>query len=326
MSAVQRGTSAAAASARGRSFRPAWSLAAGTGLRVRVSWFAVASAVVLSLNEVPWLARNPDGSIGVHRPFAPVVVATLATWIAWSVGARPWRRRAGERRQRERGGERWWLDRDWPSSGVERRIAPGIRGPSVLVTSVVIATLAFCALALSYLGSISPLSWNPTAAGSPEEWGWVPAPAGVVVAAWTTPFLWWILVAGPRLGRGQFVVSWPSLPQRTGGRCAFHVATSPGSTRIDSVRVFLRCIRTRHRTFLPLAAWNARLVWAREARLRLGAYVGPESHLVAEFDVPADAPPTDLHAKDAVRWEVLVLGTVAGTEYADSVLVPVYAA
>lgn len=157
-----------------------------------------------------------------------------------------------------------------------------------------------------------------------DDLGWVPVPAYVIVATWALPLIWLVAVVGPRIERGRLVVAWPELPQRTGARVTFHVATSPGGARIDCVRVFLRCVRIRRGLLLPLEAWNARLAWVAEARLPLGAYVGPETHLRAEFDVPADAPSTDLYADDAVRWEVLVLGTVGAADYAQSVDVPVY--
>jgi hypothetical protein len=149
-----------------------------------------------------------------------------------------------------------------------------------------------------------------------------PTPQSLVVQVLT--LAWLALVLRPRLGRGRLVVAWPALPQRTGGRCAFHVGTSPGGARIDGVRVFLRCI-VEARTPDNLWVRRPRLLWVAEARLPFGAHVGPDSHLLAAFDVPADRPETCLLTDPPVHWEVLVLGRVAGTEYADRVTVPVYA-
>jgi hypothetical protein len=219
-----------------------------------------------------------------------------------------------------RGGERWWEDRDWPEKGAERRIARGLAGTNLLVSLWVLAGLGMCAAVLAYTWRMNGPYLN-----KPEYLGWVQAPAAVAVAAYVLPLAWLLVIVVPRLGRGRLVVAWPQIPQNTGTRCTFHVGTSPGGARIDCVRVFLRCVRSRARPLLPVADWGARLAWVAEARLPLAAYAGPQRHLVAQFDVPADAPPTDLNARDAVRWEVLVLGTVGGADYADAVVVPVYA-
>lgn len=304
-----------------RRFREGWSLAAGTGLRARVSGFAVAAALALPLGVIRRVTSAPNGDVHVFQPFVAVLPAVLAAWISWSIAGRPWRRSAGERRRRDRGGERWWLDRAWPASGATRWMATGIAGSSVASAFTLAATFALCASSCAY-ATRNPGYYRKYI---DEAIGPIPVSPAVAIAVWALPLVWLLIVLVPRIGRGRLLVAWPSFPQRTGGRCAFHVGTSPGGARIDSVRVFLRCIRTPSRPFLPLATWNARLLWVGEARLPLGAYAGPQRHLVAMFDVPAEAPPTDLHAKDAVRWEVLVLGTVGGADYADSVIVPVYA-
>ena len=321
MSAEGTGPTTVGRASRVRTFRPAWSLAAGTGLRARVSWFAVAAGLALPLGTFGHYTTV--GGFHMVRPFAAVLPVVLAAWIVWSFAARSWHRRAGERRRRDRDGAAWWQDRDWPASGLEHRTARGMRGPTGPVSVAVVALFGAFAMTLSLVGGL-PLHPGQIR-GDPEIFGWVPAAAGVVVAAWTLPLVWVLLVFVPRFGRGRLVVAWPELPQRTGARCTFHVGVSPGGTRIDGARVFLRCVRTPSRPFLPLANWNARLAWVAEARLPLGAYLGPQSHLRAEFGVPAAAPSTDLLADDTVRWELLVLGTVGGGDYADSVIVPVYA-
>jgi hypothetical protein len=305
-------------------FRRSWSLAAGTGTRPRVP--VVVPVVVIALVVALGIQSPLGGSRRFAHTAGPWVLAlAYPSLVTATHAARELRRVLGESRRRQRGGAVWWRDRDWPTAGAERRIAPGIRAPGVPVALAVIAAFAYCVLALSMLGRMSTRAWAPTPRGDePFFWGWVPASAAVVVAAWALPLIWLAVVVGPRLGRGRLVVAWPELPQRTGARVAFHVATSPGGARIDGVRVFLRCVRTRSRPLLPLRTWNARLAWVGEARLPLNAYVGPETHLRAEFDVPADAPSTDMHADDAVRWKLLVLGTVGAADYAQSVDVPVY--
>lgn len=303
-----------------RPVRTAWPLAAGTAIQPRLTWLAILFAL-LPLGQVRWLKTDPQGFFRASRPFAAAFPVAVAAWIAWSIAGRAVLRQVGERRRRAHGGGTWWRDMAWPANGVERRIAPGVRGPSVPVAIAVVTTFAVVAAALAGAWRLGGMYTQ-----RPEDWGWTPTSALVEVAAWALPLAWLLVALVPRLGRGRLVVSWPTFPQFSGGRCSFHVGTSPGGARIDGVRVFLRCIRVRNRPFLPLATWNSRLAWVAEARFPLGAYAGPESHLRVEFDVPADAPSTDLHAADAVRWELLILGTVGATDYADCVDVPVYAA
>jgi hypothetical protein len=266
-----------------------------------------------------WLEMTPDG-VRRHWPGRDAIPAALVACVVWLLIARTSLRRIGARRRLRRGGDLWWRDQDWPRQGVERRVATGVRGTwTPLVLSAALTGL-LCVAGWQYLDSHANI-WR-----DPYLFGWMPhVPGAFLVAAYALPFAWICVVLFPRLGRGRLIVAWPTFPQFTGGRCAFHVATSPGGARIDGVRVFLRCIRTPFRPLLPLATWNARLVWVAEARLPLASHVGPESHLRAEFDVPATAPPTDLHADDAVRWEVLVLGTVGSADYVECVDVPVYA-
>jgi hypothetical protein len=184
------------------------------------------------------------------------------------------------------------------------------------------ATLLWVALfLLCFAVCTRPGNWRDA-----DNLGWVPTHWSVAVATYALPVAFLALVVGPRLLRGRLVVSWPTFPQFTGGRCAFDLRTSSARARIDDARVFLRCIRKRRRPIPILPGWNDRLVWVAEARLPLGTHVGPETSVRAEFDVPAGAPSTDLHADDAVRWELLVLGRVGAADYVDAVVVPVYGA
>ena len=297
--------------------RPAWSLAAGTGTRPRLG---IALPLVVVACACALGIQSPlGGSRRVAHTVGPWVLAlAYPSWLTVTHAARELRRALGESRRRERGGAAWWRDRAWLASGVERPIGAGMQATSFALSITVAATLTMCACCVT-------LALGYDRYGTPEDLGWVSASASVVVATWVLPLIWLVVVVGPRLGCGRLAVAWLELPQRTGTRVAFHVGTSPGGARIDGVRVFLRCVRTRSRPLLPLTSWNARLAWVAEARLPLGAHVGPETHLRVAFDVPADAPSTDLHADDAVRWELLVLGTVAGTDYAQGVDVPVYA-
>jgi hypothetical protein len=286
---------------------------------MRPRWSALLVLAVVVLAAAAEI-RTPFHALrGFDRDAGPMILPLgYLSWVTVVWAARELRHLVGERRRRARGGAVWWRDREWPARGVERRISPGIRGSSVTVTLTVVATFALCAGTFAYAGGM----WDRYQRLKDL---WVPTSAAVVLAAWVLPLIWLVFLLVPRLGRGQLVVSWPEFPQRTDGRCTFHVGVSPGGATISGVRVFLRCVRVRHRPYLPLTAWNARLASAAEARLPLNSHVGPETEVVATFDVPADAPPTDLHADDSVRWEVLVLGTVGASDLALAVPVPVYA-
>jgi hypothetical protein len=302
-----------------QSFRKSWSLAAGTGIRPRVPVVVPIVVVVLAVALGTYLPFG--GSRRLGRQAAPwIVLLAYPSWMTIALAARDVRRVLGESRRRVRGGAPWWKDRAWLATGVERPVGAGMRGASIAVALAV-------AVAYGLFAAGHAAAWRTGGPhmSRPQDWGWSPATAPVVIAAFVLPLLWILVILVPRVGLGRLVVAWPELPQRTGTRVAFHIATSPGGARIDCVRVFLRCVRVRRRLFVPLDAWNARLAWVAEARLPLGAYVGPQSHLRVEFDVPADAPTTDFHGIDAVRWEVLVIGAVGGSDYADSVTVPVYA-
>jgi hypothetical protein len=313
MRAERRGAPAATAAVRGRPFRPAWSLAAGTGAvpsagltHVVVAALLAVDLLAVALLPTPtaWrILRSVDQGGGCATVF--VALAALPF-------VRPVRARLGGMRRRSRGGAVWWRDRDWSTEGIGRWIAFGFRGTSVVVA--VAATATVCSLA--HFAVWLRLGWAAI---------WETTPQLAILTAVTDALMvaWLAIVLVPRLIGGRLIVAWPSFPQFTGGRCVFHVGTSPGGARIDGARVFLRCIRRD--LDVPLSAHGAHLVWVGEARLRAGTYLGPESHQRVDFDVPSRAPPTDLHARSAVRWELLVLGTIAGADYADSVTVPVYA-
>lgn len=305
---------------RGRLARPAWSLAAGTEVRPRIAFALLLAVALLAVAIGTYVPFGGYRKLG--RQAGPWIVAlAYPSWLTITHAAREMRRAIGESRRRRHGGAPWWRDLAWPANGMQRPVSSGIRGASIAVAVSVGATLGLYAL-----GRSSVWGYTGYQVTGPQDWGSLRAAAPLVIAAIAVPLLWLLVVIGPHLGRGYLIVAWPSFPQRTGTRCAFHIGVTPGGARIDNARVFLRCVRTQARPFLPLATWNERLAWVAEARLVLGAYVGPQNELRVEFDVPASAPSTDLHAADAVRWELLVLGNAGGADYAERVTVPVYAA
>jgi len=275
--------------------------------------------IAFAMDEFQWL--EPAGEVGVfhvHRPGRGVLPAALVAWIAWKLSSRAVNRTLGKSRSRHRDGMPWWRDRAWSMGAVTRRIDEGLPRTSSYVAWTIAAGIAYCACCFAVIG-------NTDTKDAELILRWVPTHWSIAVATCVLPVAFLALVVGPRLLRGRLAVSWPTFPQFTGGRCAFDLRTSSARARIDGVRVFLRCVQTRRRPIPILPGWRDRLVWVAEARLPLNACVGAEETQRAEFDVPASAPATDLHADDAVRWELLVLGTVGAADYADAVVVPVYA-
>jgi hypothetical protein len=320
MSAEQASPVSAPTPGRRPRLRPSSSLAAGWSSTPAIHRFAGSVVVTAAVTAAWWTLSFNDYGNPIRRP-SNAIGWMLAAWLAWALVERPLLRWLGERRRRRRGGALWWRDRDWRAGATERRLSMGLPGVATpLAVSIGLAGL-LCVGGWWYLDTHTNMWGDPFLFDCMYD-----APATFVVATYALPLGWLLIVLLPRLGRGRLVVSWPSFPQFTGTRCSFHVGTSADGATIEDVRVFLRCVRVRHRPLLPLDAWNARLVWVAEARSRLGAVIGPESHLRAEFDVPARLPATDLRAADAVRWELLVVGRIGVTDYADSVVVPVYAA
>lgn len=198
-----------------------------------------------------------------------------------------------------------------------RRIAAGLAGPPILRALL----LAVWITAFSLRPFIIP---GPTMFGPPRP--------GL---AWSAPFPWtnpaipglavgaaWLLVALallPRLGKGRLVVAWPGRPPATGGTADFHVGTSDGGARLDGVRVLLRCVRESRCGVVR----RPEILWVRDAGLDRDAAITPGDDLRVRFDVPARLPATDLQARDAIYWELVVLGRVGPHDYADCVLVPV---
>jgi hypothetical protein len=310
-----------------RPFRASFGLAAAScATRRKVpTWFVAIAALtaVTSLARIcadyAWMESIRTGSESevlrvLNAVSTPLLLGIVLLWIF----ERRIRRFLALRRQQARGGARWWLDADWPAAAAERRIARGVRTTLSTPLAVALALLAFwCAMGHMVTWGCASSGRFATAMELALE-----APSVVLQGA---ALVWLIVVLLPRTGRGRLIVAWPSFPQRTGGTCSFHVGTTDGGARIDGVRVFLRAIAEARWPQNPLVR-RPRLLWVAEATgLGIGAHVSPDHHLRAAFAVPADLAETCLVEKATVHWEVLVVGTVGGAEYADRVTVPVYA-
>lgn len=114
-------------------------------------------------------------------------------------------------------------------------------------------------------------------------------------------------------------------PYFTGERATFRVSLAGRAPAepFDTVQFLLRCVVETPR----LRGWarpDARCVVAMPAVAVTRAADGTESHVVA-FDVPADAPGTDLLARGPVYWELVVQAASPAWTYEQAFRVPVYA-
>ena len=209
-----------------------------------------------------------------------------------------------------------------------RRIASGV-GPSSRIRAVVLVlwTVAIASQLILVL-----IGWNSfmRAGFRPAIEGGVPAVAVALALAFVT------LTLRPLAMKGRVVVSWTDAPQRVGGPVTFCVGTSPRAANIDRACVHLRCIRESPRAGLlgRLGFRERTILWTRpaedsfDARTRTGSpaadrFIGPTREIRERFEVPAGLHGTDLWARDATMWDVLIAGDVGSSAFALAVPVPV---
>ncbi len=118
--------------------------------------------------------------------------------------------------------------------------------------------------------------------------------------------------------QGGLQVRWPSFPIRPGGRVVFHIATTPGGSRMTDTIVALRC----HGPLGTFDAWDHYPMTV--TYLPADRTPGPDEFVEVAFDIPADAPSNDLHAKRPTRWELVVAGDTPWGEIVEVLPVPVY--
>jgi hypothetical protein len=222
--------------------------------------------------------------------------------ILWLAGAILWciylYRRFG--RREPRGGPAWERDRAW---GRDAEVRSPWQRCSLRGVSFLAAWTLFSAwMVMRRNGVMSPSIY-------------IAAGCGVFVAVAMTRA--WL--------QGGVEVRWPEFPTRTGMRARFHVATTAGGTSVPVLSVALRCVASRRGEggSQSEASIVSELPCATPGPLA----AGPDEFVTVEFDVPADAPGTDLSRRGDERyWELVVLGTTAWGKIAETFVVPIYAA
>ncbi len=261
------------------------------GCLVRLGWIALVTAVLGVAAAVFVLAARiiagPDSA----------ALGGAAWLIASIVGAVYFVRWRDRRRTSE--SAPWERDRSWPRNGEVRSAPlPGV-GARELAFVPVLAAGGWLVL------------WHGAGGLSGK----------IVACVVTTGALLW---CARSWFAGGVQARWVEFPMRTGTRVCIHVATTRGASSMSEFVAFLRCVETRR---LSCYVDSAAQVVASVACATPGPLAaGPDEFVIAEFDIPADAPGTDLSRPGEERyWELVVLGTTAWGKIAETSVVPIYA-
>jgi hypothetical protein len=205
------------------------------------------------------------------------------------------------RRDRRRAGDSapWERDRNWPRDRAVRTAFLRELEPGAIAVTLL---LVVGALLMPQMGTFTSghLVWISLAAAG--------------VAAYLARD--WLV--------GGLQVRWDEFPMRTGTRVRLHVAMTAGGTSMSEFSASLRCVE------------SAPISEDLDSAARVAACVpcatpgplaaGPDEFVTVEFDIPADAPGTDLSCRGDERyWELVVMGTTAWGRIAETFVVPIYA-
>lgn len=130
-----------------------------------------------------------------------------------------------------------------------------------------------------------------------------------------------------RYGRSRLHYDW--FPFHTGEGASLRLTLSRPRA-FDRLRVTLRAVEEAYEDRSDDAQRDTRVVpycVHEEVREYTGedARLGSGGELSLEFDIPADAPTTALAERPPTYWELAVRGEIAGADYREVFLVPVYA-
>lgn len=230
----------------------------------------------------------------------------VIAWLLLSIVGATWFVRSRERR-RVPAAAPWERDRKWPRGGearggIERGLSPW-RWASLWI----IIPILHAAGGLLVLG-----------------WGGVVSPGLFAAFAVSVVLVVFVVLLTRAWLQGGVELRWDDFPMRTGTRVRFHVATTTGGSSMPEFTATLRCVETRSGAFDIERPTEIVCSVPRATNGPLAA--GPEEFVTVEFDIPADAPGTDLDRPGDERyWELVVLGTTAWGKIAESFVVPVYA-
>ncbi len=191
----------------------------------------------------------------------------------------------------------WTNDRPWRRDGDVRRSLWSELPPTTILT---VAVVAFVHLAVA-----------TTAPGTLYHYIVALLSIGIVVVILRA----WL--------RGGVQVRWDAFPLRTGSRARFHIAVTAGGSSMSQFAARLRCI---HPTYRPGDLGISLNVLEVPCATSGTLAAGPEEFVTIEFDIPADAPGTDLSRRGEERyWALAIVGTTAWGKIAETFVVPIYA-
>jgi len=124
---------------------------------------------------------------------------------------------------------------------------------------------------------------------------------------------------------GDSELRWERFDVRAGQRLTARFATSRSGASFETIQFRLR--RYEERAGKRVSALS-HVVATHEAKYRLPADIpppGPDEAVLAHFDVPADAPPTDLLGDVPSWWELEVSGQTSCGAYQEHFRAPVFA-
>jgi hypothetical protein len=119
--------------------------------------------------------------------------------------------------------------------------------------------------------------------------------------------------------RGGPQVKFDRFPYLLGEPAVFWIATTSGASRLERAEVLLRCVHVPWRE-PPLVLFTRHAVLPREHP------PGPDEFVAADLGaLPREGAGTVIHAKEPVRWELLVAGRTRWGPLVETFVVPVYA-
>jgi len=278
-----------------------------------VAWTILSTPLAPVVDACSSTGTGPRVSAGSWA----VAAGTFVVGLVFASSGRLWdvvRRVRGQRRSRKRGDAPWFRDRNWNASQAAQ---------TLFFHSPLPRWMWAIFIALISWGFVAAAFW-PNGKPSLDLPPCVPVVVGAVL-------LGEVALLRPERGRWKqyVVVAWPSLPQVVGDRVTFQVGTSGRRTlTLSEARLVLRCVREER--FGPLGIRRrASSVYRSELILAPEVVIGPALDVRVEFDVPADAPPTDFVGDPAVFWELAVLGYRQGGRsgralVAEPIFVPIY--
>ena len=142
--------------------------------------------------------------------------------------------------------------------------------------------------------------------------------------------VWWqaAIRVGCALKFGRSRLEFSRFPFRPGGPVVLHWTGTAEIADLTGGTFTLRCVEEWQERSGHGKSRTVRLVheelWSGTWHLDPAGHCEPGKRLELQFDVPADAPSTCLHAERPVFWELEVNVQMPGFDFEETYLVPVY--